>query len=314
MPYPLRKSAASCFAVVAVSALAVTGCSPTPTDGDQQVEDTIATNVVDPSLQALLPADIRDKGELTIASPYGIAPSIYLDGSGQPTGIAHDVATGLGEILGVDTQWQELQFSGVVSGLQAGNFDLSMGVIGDTPARQELLDFVDLMTNESTLLVQKGNPDNITDLETACGETIGVNAGSLQIPRVRAYSDACVADAKSPIGINEYPGTPEAQAQVQSGRISAYFAPYLLLNYTAETAGNGQLFELGEGRYPDNPWAIGMAKDREQLSEAIHGALQKMVENGSYAAILAKYDSEGAALAAGQVLINGAGTDAFPVE
>ncbi|MFM9272355.1 ABC transporter substrate-binding protein [Pseudarthrobacter sp. NKDBFgelt] len=309
-----RKDLSVGAALFMAGALVLTGCSSPAATAPTESSSPVPTNTVNKDLQAKLPQEIRDKGTLTIASPYGVAPSIYLDANGQPTGIAYDVAAGLGDVLGVEVQWQELAFSGVVSGLQAGNFDISMGVIGDTPARQELLDFVDLMDNSSTLLTQKGNPNKITDLETACGKTIGVNAGSLQIPRVKKFSDACVAGGKDPITINEYPGTPDAQAQVQSNRIAAYFAPYLLLNHTARTAGNGQIFELGTGRYPDNPWAIGMQKNRGEMAEAIQGALKAMVDNGTYKAILDKYNSADAALDPEQILVNGAGTPAFPTE
>jgi polar amino acid transport system substrate-binding protein len=307
-----RKEAAAGAALLMAGVLALTGCSAAAQESAvTATPSSVPVNSLNPELQAKLPQAIRDKGTLTVASPYGVAPSIFLDASGKPTGIAYDVATGIGEILGVKTQWQELAFSGVVSGLQAGNFDISMGVIGDTPARQQLLDFVDLMANNSVLLTQKGNPNKISDLENACGKTIGVNAGSLQIPRVKDFSGACTKAGKEAITINEYPGTPDAQAQVQSNRIAAYFAPYLLLNHTAKTAGSGQIFELGAGSYPDNPWAIGMQKNRGEMAQAIQGALKTMVENGTYKAILDKYNSADAALSPEQVLVNGAGTPAF---
>lgn len=299
----------STVGIVAVAgSVLLTGCGGS-TDA---TDDASAASVgVREDLRAMLPEEIRESGVISVATPLNNPPAVMADASGHATGIVADVADGMGEILGVEFEFTESAFSGVIPGLQSGKFDTSMGVIGDTPERQELLDFVDLMVNRSVLLVQKGNPEGITDLETSCGKTIGVLAGSLQIPKVEDASDACVKAGKSAIQINEYASTPDGQAQVASGRTAAYMAPYLVLNHTAKTAGGGETFELASASYPENPWAIGMGKGRGQLAESLQGALLAMVEDGSYAAILDKYESPDAALTVDQVLVNGAGTGAF---
>ena len=296
-------------AVLAAMLSACGSAPPEATSSSGPVKSESESAISD--LHALLPEEIKSSGVLKIGTPYGTPPSIFVDETGDPTGIAHDVAEKIGALLGVDIQWQELQFSGVIPGLQSGNFDLSLGVIGDTPERQELLDFVDLMANDSVLLTQAENPAGITDLEHACGKKIGILNGSLQITRVEEASSACADSGQGAIEILEYPGSSEAQAQVQSARIDAYFAPYLLQNYTAKTAGGGNIFELGTGFYPDNPWAIAMQKDRGSLSEAVQGALLELVDNGDYQQILEDYDSPQAALSSEKVMINGAGTAAF---
>lgn len=294
--------------MVALAASAVlTGCA----GSTSATESPTASATVHEDLKAMLPEEIRKSGVISVATPLNNPPAVMADASGHATGIAAEVAAGMGNVLGVKFEFTESAFAGVIPGLQSGKFDVSMGVIGDTPERQKVLDFVDLMVNKSVLLVQKNNPDGITDLESTCGKSIGVLAGSLQIPKVKQASDACTAAGKSSIQINEYASTPDGQAQVASGRVAAYIAPYLILNHTAKTAGNGETFELAAASYPENPWAIGLGKDRGQFAEALQGALLTMVKDGSYAAILNKYESPDAALNADQVLINGAGTAAF---
>lgn len=298
-------------AAIAAGALLFNACAADPGPAEEPSEAPVAVNE---ELRALLPQEILDAGEIIIGSPLSSPPLIFVDESGDPTGIAHEVSLGIGEILGIDVVWEDMAFPGIIPGLQAGNIDLSMGVIGDTAARQEVLDFVDLFKNEAALLTQKGNPNDVTDLESACGLTIGVLAGSLQMARVEAASDACVTAGDEPIVINEYQSQTDGQAAVQSERIAAYFAPFLTLNHVAVTAGGGSIFELGTGRYPDNPFGIGMQKDRGTLAEAIQGALQELVRSGAYDEIMAAYSSSEAALTEDLVLINGAGTSAFPLD
>lgn len=300
-------------AAATICTFTLTACSSPSADSAATESTANEFSGVDAELQALLPAEIVEDGVLTIASPFTSPPSIFIDDSGEPTGIAFDVSQEIGALLGVKVEWQELAFPGIIPGLQAGNIDMSMGVIADTAERQGVIDIVDFMNNESALLTQKGNPSNVTDLEDACGLTVGGLAGSHQLSRVQGFSDDCVADGNQPITINEYPSQADGQAAVQSERIAAFFAPYLTLNHVAQTAGSGEVFELGSGFYPDNPFGIALQKDRGTLAEAVRGALAVLVENGTYQEILEQYGSSAAALTSDQVLINGAGTDAFPL-
>lgn len=293
------------ISAIVISVLALAGCGSDGSAG----EGTQASG--NAQLREFLPQEIRDAGELTVATPYGNPPTIFVDASGKPTGIAYEIGEEIGKTLGIKMSWSELQFAGVIPGLQGGRFDLSMGVIGDTPERQKVLDFVDLMQNDSALLVPKNSSSKLSSLENACGRRVGVLAGSLQVKRVQGASGACTAAGKQPISMNEYSTTNDAQAQVASGRVDAYLAPYVIMSHTARTAGNGQTFEVMPVRYPDNPWAIGMQKNRGDLPKAIHGALQEVIKSGRYKEILDKYGASDAALTDDQVLINGAGTPPF---
>ena len=313
-----RLGRAALISVAAGALLALAACTPAaappaPTTAPSETTAPDAGSGVLEEYRALLPQEILDSGVITVGSPMSSPPLIYVD-NGQPTGMAYDLSQEIAALLGVEAVWEDLAFPGVIPGLQAGNIDISMGVIGDTAARQEVLDFVDLFVNESALMTQKGNPHNISDLASACGLTLGTQTGSLQLVRMQAASEQCVADGKGAITINEYTSQADGQAAVQSERIVAYYAPYITMNHVARTAGDGNIFEMGTGRYPDNPFGIAMQKDRGTLAEAIQGALLELVRNGRYLEIMTAYGSEDGAITVDQVLINGAGTDAFPLD
>jgi len=315
-----RLGRAGLISVATGALLALAACAPAapppapePTTAPSETTAPDTGSGVLEEFRALLPQEIIDSGVITVGSPMSSPPLIYVD-NGKPTGMAFDISQEIAALLGVEAVWEDLAFPGVIPGLQAGNIDISMGVIGDTPARQEVLDFVDLFVNESALMTQKGNPQNISDLPSACGLTLGTQTGSLQLVRMQAASEQCVADGKGPITINEYTSQADGQAAVQSERIVAYYAPFITMNHVARTAGDGTIFEMGTGRYPDNPFGIAMQKDRGTFAQAIQGALLELVKNGRYLEIMTAYGSEDGAITEDQVLINGAGTDAFPLD
>ncbi len=187
-----------------------------------------------------------------------------------------------------------------------------MGVIGDTPERQELLDFVDYNEGVSGILLP-ADTESVDALTDMCGDTVGALAGSLQITFINAASEDCTADGDAAITVNEYASATDAQAQVASGRVAGFMAPLLTIQYAASTAGDGTTFTVASQQYLTGlPAAIGFAKDRGTLGQALLGAMQELVENGTYDEILARYDAEDGALPADRIVINGAGTDAFP--
>nr|WP_276202925.1 transporter substrate-binding domain-containing protein [Jiangella muralis] len=299
-------SLAGCVALFAT----LSGCgSDTVSDGSPE-NDTASA---DEELRALLPADIREAGRLTVATPYGVPPSIFVDDQGHPTGIAYDLGQAIGAQLGVTMEWHELAFASVIPGLQSGKYDLSMGVIADSPERHEILDFVDMVGNRAVFLLKKSNPAGISDLTTICGRTVGALTGAYH---VQVLNDASKASCEGDdVTVKEYPSNSDAQAQVASGQIDALRGPELVLNHTAQTAGDGAVFEITEAGESDNPFGIAMQKDRGDLAEAIQGALVELHRNGEYQKILEKYDAPASAtLSEPQIAINGAGTSAFPAE
>ena len=299
--------------IAVLAAVAMAGCSSGAAAPAQNspTSPTGQTATIDEALHSQLPDAIRDAGQVIVGSPMSSPPNIFVARNGDPTGLAYDLSLEMGKVLGVKVVWQDMAFPGVIPGLQGGKIDLSMGVVGDTAERQKVLDFVDLFKNESALLTQKGNPSKVTDLASTCGLAVGVLAGSLQLSRVQDASKSCTDKGEKAIVINQYSSQSDGQAAVQSGRVVGFFGPYLTLNYVAQTAGDGGIFEMGSGRYPDNPFAIAMQKDRGSLAAAIQGALVKLVEDGTYHKILDSYHSDAGALSKEQILVNGAGTPAF---
>lgn len=296
---------AAVLSALAMSAV-LAGCAADDTSAPDD-----APGVVNQAARALLPEDVLASNVLKVGTPFGVPPSIYFDEDGELIGAGYEIVNAVGDALGVQMEWHEAQFSGIVTGVQSGNFDLSAGVISDTPARQEQLDFVDWLRSENALLVLKDNPAGITGLASACGHSVGVLAGGQQLALVEAASAECTAAGEASIDIREYPGTSDAQVQVQSGRLDAFVGPSVSFLYMINETDGGELFSIADERYPENPAGFAYAKNRPGLGEAIQLALRGIVEDGTYLEILNRYGVGELALSPEQVLINGAGTDAF---
>ncbi len=266
-----------------------------------------AVATVSPQLRALLPAEIQSSNVIVNKAPEMNPPILFLDTSGKPTGATYDILVAMGKELGVTFEFQQLAFPGLIPGLQAQNFDISVGSLGDTKARQSILDFVDVLSSDTVIMVRAADVSKYNGYDTFCGKTLGTLSGAFEIQAVQSASAACVASGKSAITVDQYPTSADGFAQLLAGRNDGEVGPGISLKTTAKTAGGGTQFAVTKASYPSSPWAIGITKNRGTLAQAIQGALLALVKDGQYAAILKTYGLVDYALTPAQVLINGAG-------
>lgn len=259
----------------------------------------------DETLHALLPEKVQSAGVLKVGAPFALKPSIFTDDSGAPVGISVDLSHALGQVLGVDLEWEEA--ADPVTAIQSGNIDLSMGYLSDSPAREEVLTLVPQFQNTSTLLIPSGS--KIEDIEGMCGEVLAVVSGSQQEKRANTVSAASCGS--NPVQVTSFPSPKDALTQVQSGRAAAYAAPRMILQGIVDSSSGA--FAVTDANYPDYPFAMGVTKDNADLAKALAGALTELYDQGIYTQILEKWDVADIALEADQIGVNTGSTAVFPV-
>jgi len=244
------------------------------------------TTEAEADLSAMLPDAIREAGVIKSGGPVSIPPKVFLEEDGATrTGFMTDLAEAVAAELGVELEYAEMPFPALIPGLQGGSLDMTM-TVSDQPARQEILDFVDFLDDGLVILVPAGNPNAVDSLESLCGLTVAVLSGSIANDLVQQTSESC----GDPIEIKEFPGAADAQLAVRSGQADATFGGHVALNYLAATAEDGNAYEVAPGGpYTSQPDAFGFLKGNDQLRDAVQAALQRLVDNGTYEAILSQY-------------------------
>ena len=185
-------------------------------------------------------------------------------------------------------------FDGLLTALDGGRFDLVMAAITDTKERQAKYDFVDYFTTGQAIVVKKGNPEGIKDVEDLCGKNVSVLVASTQEKLLGEFNANQCASNK--IKVTALPNDKDALLQVQTGRADANFTQDAVGRYNARTIGGGNQFEVANSE-PVLPVPVGIvfAKDDTQLRDAFKAALEELIANGTYDQILDKNDLAGGA-------------------
>ena len=83
---------------------------------------------------------IREKGYMTVAMEGTYAPWTYHDEDDKLTGFDYDVANELADSLGVEAQFVEGPWDGLLAGVEVGRYDVLINCVGVTEERQKKYD------------------------------------------------------------------------------------------------------------------------------------------------------------------------------
>ena len=289
--------------VAAAAAALLTACGG-GSDAADPASAPLPTQEVDQELHDALPADIKEAGKITIGTEALYPPfESFADDNTTIVGLDPDLATSLGQVLGVDVEFTHTAFDGLLTALDGGRFDMVMAAITDTKEREQVYDFVDYFLTGQSIVVKAGNPEGIEDVSDLCGQPVAVLKASTQEKLLGQFNEEECAD--DPIEIDAFPSDKDALMQVQSGRDVASFTQDAVGSYNAETIGGGNQFEIAnsEALLP-TPVGMVFTKEDTQLRDVVKRALEKLIADGTYDEILARYQLESGAV--DTVTINGA--------
>lgn len=279
-----RRSVVAALLLVTVAVVA-SACS---SSGSGSNKTSAATSSVpaNSGLASMLPASIRSAGVLKIGTQAYAAPMDYTDNSGNPIGADIDLAKALASSLGLKAQFTVTNFNGLIPGSLAGRWDLIWASMNDTALRQQQITFVDYFKSSTTVIVQKGNPKNITSTADFCGLTFGEQQGSAYQPILATLSQQKCA-GKKPIVIQTFPDFATVYSAIAVGRVDAALQS---LEGNAYEAKQTPTLETPNGIQLDPVhYGIGIDPKNAQLIKAVQAAMNQMIKDGTYKNILAKW-------------------------
>lgn len=242
---------------------------------------------------APLPERIAAAGKLVVAVVPNYPPMEFLDpASNTLQGFDIDLGTALAQRLGVRLVWQETAFAQMIPALATGRVDAILSGMSDIASRHDAASFVDYLRSGPQFFVQASRAAEFGDMQALCGRNVGTSRRTSFPHDIAVWSAAHCAD--KPITVVGTEGSADARTQLKQGRIDAAVQgretlPYLMAQEPGAYAAIG-------APMADGFTGIAVAKSDTALAAAIAGALDGMIADGSYAALLARWNLSPAAI------------------
>jgi polar amino acid transport system substrate-binding protein len=245
----------------------------------------------DSALGAQVPTNIKTDNKITIAADASYAPNEYtLEGSDEIIGMDVDMGKAIGKVLGMEVEFVNASFDGILAGIQAGRYELGMSSFTDTKEREQTVDFVTYLEAGTSTMVRKCNPKNINSIEDLCGKKVGAENGTTQLDQLNkedaegSVVKACKDAGKEPPVAQGFPKQTDVNAALQANRIDAYMADSPVVDYAVKKTGDA--FEKAGEDTDTAPYGIAIPKSAGTFKEAVQGAVQALIKDGTYKKIL----------------------------
>ena len=249
--------------LVILCILLLVGCSP------KKEEEVAEKNELDA---------IKEKGYITVAMEGTWRPFTYHDENGTLTGFDVDVAKYIADYLGVDVQFVEGEWDGLLMGVASGRYDMLVNGVGATEERKKTYDFSEPYAFDRSVVMVKEDNDDITSMEDLKGKKTANTISSTYAALAEQYGA-------------EVTGVDDLTETIQlllSGRIDATLnAEVVYSDYVSTIENAGIKIACYTGAV--NDIAIPMKKDSPNLVAAVNEAIAKAHEDGTLSALSMKY-------------------------
>ncbi len=179
-------------------------------------------------------------------------------------------------------------WDGIIPSLTSGQIDVIMASMSITEERSKTIDFSDKYYNTPTVIVGAKGVELAATPEGLAGKIIGVQASTIHADYVEKYFAATAAEVKI------YQTQDEANSDLAAGRVDATQADSIAMDaFLASEAGMACC--EAKGAVADDPTILGLGvgagvrKGEDALREKLNAAIAKVIADGTYDTITAKY-------------------------
>ena len=215
-------------------------------------------------------------GKLTMSTNAAFPPYEMTTDSGDLEGIDIEVAGAIAEKLGLELQIDDMDFDAAQLAVQNGKSDICMAGLSVTEDRLLVMDFSDsYATGVQVVIVKEGSDVTLDNLGEQMIGTQRATTGNIYCTdefgedHVVAYDDGIVAVQDLVNGKVDCVVIDQAPAQ----------------EFVAANPG----LTILDTEYANEDYAIGMAKGNTALVEAVNGALNELISDGTVQSIIDSY-------------------------
>ena len=236
-----------------------------------------------PDETAAADTGLMTPGTLVVGMNLQYKPQMFLDDAGKPSGYDVDLLNLLADDMGVKLDIQNLDFNGLIPGLQAKQFDMVSVGLGATDERKKVISFSNGYVPYATILAV---PDGATlDATIDAYNQPGIVITALQ----GSTAEQLVKDTFPKATVTSFPDQNAALLEVSSGRADAVvIEDYILAEY--DRTNPNQLKPLAL----DTPLSLyygtwGVQKDNTALVDTLNTFLCKIQKDGTLADLYSKW-------------------------
>jgi ABC-type amino acid transport substrate-binding protein len=246
--------------------------------GATQTAATEATTEAPPEFSTI------EDGVLTVGSDIPFPPFEFREG-GELTGFDIEMVNEMASRLGVEPNYVDTAFDTIFTQLAAGQFDMVASATTITPERAEQVNFTEpyYRAQQALTINTEETPDIASPDDLGEGDVVAVQRGTT--------GETWAQENLEPNGveIRSFPEAPDTYTALEAGNVTAvvFDEPSAV-----EEAKRREALEVVDTIDTDEEYGFPVNPDNQELLDALNGALQEMIDDGTYTEIYEQWFPE----------------------
>ena len=224
-----------------------------------------------------------ESGKLHMATNAAFPPYEMTDDNGGFEGIDVEIATAIADKLGLELVVDDMDFSSVINAVQGGKADIAMAGLTVSEERKQNVDFTASYATGVQVVIVPEDSDITTVDDLSNDKMIGTQEATTgyiycsDTPENGGYGEYHVV---------AYTNGATAIQALLGGKVDAV----VIDNEPAKAfvAANPTL-KILDTEYVTEEYAIGISKENNALLDAVNGALEELIADGTVQSIVDKY-------------------------
>ena len=224
-----------------------------------------------------------ESGKLHMATNAAFPPYEMTDDNGGFEGIDVEIATAIADKLGLELVVDDMDFSSVINAVQGGKADIAMAGLTVNEERKQNVDFTASYATGVQVVIVPEDSDITTVDDLSNDKMIGTQEATTgyiycsDTPENGGYGeDHVVAYTNGATAIQALPGGKVDAVVIDNEPAKAFVAANPTL-------------KILDTEYVTEEYAIGISKENNALLDAVNGALEELIADGTVQSIVDKY-------------------------
>lgn len=274
----ILKKVLSLVLVIIMTLAFFSGCSkkvdnPAPTTAGQT-----SSPAKSDSAAALLPANIKSAGKITIGLDDAYPPMEYRDENNKLVGFDIDFGNAIGEKLGVKIEWVSTAWDGILPSLKANKFDMILSSLSITDERKKEIAFSEPYIKGGPIVITLKGNTSVKSNDDLKGKVVGTQLGST--------GDDAASAVNGIKELKKYDKITEALQELSNKRVDAVVADDQVGMYYIglDSEKYAEAYKMAE-----EPFGIGFRQSDTALRDAVQKAINDLKTDGTLSKISLKW-------------------------
>lgn len=231
-------------------------------------------------------AYVEEKGKLIVGLDDTFAPMGFRDEKNNLVGFDIDLANEVGKVLGVDIEFQPIDWNAKDLELSSKSIDCIWNGMSATDERKETMALTKQYLNNQIVIMSLDKSINIKSADELANYNVGTQAKSAALEAIEANESYDLFKDK----VTEYKTYDEAILDMRTGRIDCIVVDRVLGEYKNNVMDDKMT--MSDFNFGDDYYAIGCRKGETDLADKISDAIGTLIDNGKAAEISEKWFGE----------------------